>query len=39
MPYRIILLGNLGIVDKLPQNIIWCKAYGIPDVQNKTCKC
>ena len=25
-------------VDKLPNNIIRCKAYGIPNAQNKTCK-
>ena len=25
-----------SIVDKLPQNIIWCKVYGIQNAQNKT---
>jgi len=25
-------------VGKLPHNIIWCKAYGIPNTQNKTCE-
>jgi len=25
-------------VDKLPHNIIRCKAYGIPNAQNKTCE-
>jgi len=25
-------------INKLPHNIIQCKAYGIPNAQNKTCK-
>jgi len=27
-----------SIVDKLPHNIIQCKAYGNPNAQNKTCE-
>ena len=31
-----LTLHTVVFVDKLPHNIIWCKAYGIPNAQNKT---
>ena len=31
-----LTLYTIVFVDKLPQNIIRCKAYGIPNAQNKT---
>jgi len=33
-----LTLPTIVFVDKLPQNIIRCKAYGIPNAQNKTCE-
>jgi len=33
-----LTLHTLLFVDKLPHNIIRCKAYGIPNAQNKTCE-
>jgi len=34
----LLYISYISIVDKLPHNIIWRKAYGIPNAQNKTCK-
>ena len=33
-----LTLHTVVFVDKLPHNIIRCKAYGIPNAQNKTCE-
>jgi len=33
-----LTLYTAVFVDKLPQNIIRLKAYGIPNAQNKTCE-
>ena len=33
-----LTLHTIVFVDKLHHNIIWCKAYGIPNAQNKTCE-
>ena len=39
MPYTTCLtLHTIVFVGKLPHNIIRCKAYGIPNAQNKTCE-
>jgi len=37
-PTTCLTLQTIVFVDKLPHNIIWCKAYGIPNAQNKTCE-
>ena len=37
-PHHVPNITYDSIIDKLPQNIIRCKAYGIPNAQNKTCK-
>ena len=37
-PHHVPNITYNSIVDKLPHNIIRCKAYGIPNAQNKTCK-
>ena len=33
-----LTLHTVVFVDKLRHNILWCKAYGIPNAQNKTCE-
>jgi len=36
--HHVLNITYNSIVDKLLHNIIRCKAYGIPNAQNKTCE-